>query len=214
MAPGPCGSGANVSFARKVVGVKLADELLLVSLSPSEPRNTRVHGGIRYAVCGADVLESWFEGGPLPGDLRRHIRKHSHQSLEPVLMRLAAAGQIATRSGRGLLGMLGARSETLTDVPAGAAIRSRLQAALADPGVPPARDAALAVLIIQAKLWNWAELETMKYYSHFRRPRPEDNPLWEHGAALAVGSQVLAQDTAGVLHAMARAIVREYDFED
>jgi hypothetical protein len=150
--------------------MKLADELLLVSLSPSEPRDTRDHGRMRYAVCGADVLESWFEGGSAPGDLRRHFRKYSHQSLEPVLVRLSAAGQIATGSERGLLGRMGDRYETLTDIEAGAAIWGRLQASLADPGVPPSRDAALAVLIIQAKLWTWAGLETMKCRSHFRGP--------------------------------------------
>jgi hypothetical protein len=203
--------------------MKLADELLLVTLSPSEPRDTRGHGGLRYAVCAADVLESWFDGGPLPGDLRRHLRTYSRHALEPVLTRLAAAGQIVTRPGRGVglrlgLGLLGitapAPDETLTDVAAGAAIRSRLRASLADPGVPSPRDAALAVLLIQAKLWIWADLETMKYYSHFRKPRPEDNPIWSHAAALSTGSQVLAQDTAGVLHAMAKAIVRVSDYED
>jgi hypothetical protein len=198
---------------RKVPTMKLADELVLVTLSPVEPRNTRNHQGIRAAVCGADVLETWFAGGPLPGDLRRHIRKYNHQSLEPVLMRLTAAGQITTRPGRGLWGMMGARYETLVDVQTGAAIRGRLQACLAAASVPSPRDAALAVLIIQARLWDWAELESIEGHRRFGGP-PTGAPLWSHGAALAEGRQRLPQDTAGVLNLMAKEIDREYRISD
>jgi len=55
----------------KMTPVRLADELLLVNLSLVEPRNTRSHLGIRAAVGGADVLETWFSGGPPPADLKR-----------------------------------------------------------------------------------------------------------------------------------------------
>ncbi len=195
--------------------MRIADELVLVTLSPVEPRNTRNHQGIRAAICGADVLETWFTGGPLPVDLRRHIRKYNHESLEPVLMRLTATGQIATRSGRGLWGAMGARYDTLVDVPAGQAIRARLQASLASPGIPSARDAALAVLIIQARLWDWAELESIESHRRFGpTPTAAQAPLWAHGAALAEGRQVIEGDTAGVLNLMAKEIDREYRYSD
>ena len=37
---------------------------------------------------------------------------------------------------------------------------------------------------------------------------PTGAPLWSHGAALAEGRQVLAQDPTGVLNAMAKEIDR------
>ena len=40
----------------------LGGELLIVSLSPDEGRNTRAHPGIRAALSAALVLDSWVAG--------------------------------------------------------------------------------------------------------------------------------------------------------
>ena len=53
----------------------------------------------------------------------------------------------------------------------------------------------------------------MEGHRRFGGP-PTAAPLWSHGAALAQGRQVLAQDTAGVLNAMAKEIDREYHYSD
>jgi hypothetical protein len=190
----------------------LADELLLLTLSPSEPRNTGAHDGIRAAVCGADVLDLWLAGAPLPGNVRRHIRSYNFRALDPALARLAVGGQIASRPARGLGAALGAQVETLVNVNAAAAIRARLQASLAGSQAPPVRDAALAVLLYQARLWNWAGLEaySLEDVRVFGRRRPAATPLKRHAQALAEGKAVLPQDPAGFLVQIGKAIDHEY----
>jgi len=54
------------------------EELLLLTLSPQQPRNMRAHPGLRAAVCGANVFDLWLAGAPVPADLRRYIRKHNY----------------------------------------------------------------------------------------------------------------------------------------
>ena len=68
----------------------LAEELLLVVLSPAEGRNPRRHDGIRAAVLKATMIDEWLAGASL-GDakaIRRRIRKENFDALEPALARL------------------------------------------------------------------------------------------------------------------------------
>ena len=193
----------------------LAEELLLLTLSPQQPRNTRAHPGLRAAVCGANLFDLWLAGAPVPADLRRYIRKHNHGSLEPALAPLAAARRIVTAAPQGagaLLGLAGARAETLADVTAGTAIRGRLRAALAEAAVPPPRDAALAVLLYAGRLWNWSGLEersTEDVRVLGRRQRAV-TLLKRQAEALADGSLVPDHAEPAVLVAMAGAIDHEY----
>jgi hypothetical protein len=187
----------------------LADELLLLTLDPAAGLNMRAHDGIRAAVCGANVLDHWFAGGPVPGDLKRFIADNHFESLEPVLRRLAATGQIQTRAGKGVLGsMFGAQNEILLNVEAGTAIRRRLQAALSGPGLPSAWDAGLAVLLYEGRLWNPAQLEpyTLEEVRVFGRRQPARTPLKRRAEALANGQVRIPQDPAGVLPALAKAV--------
>jgi hypothetical protein len=195
--------------------VALAEELLLLTLSPQQPRNTRAHQGIRAAVCGANVLDLWLAGAHVPADLRRHIRGHSHGCLEPALAPLTGSGRIVTaapRRGGVPLGHVGARAETLADVTAGTAIRGRLRAALAEAAVPPPRDAALAVLLYAGRLWNWSGLEersTEDVRVLGRRQRAV-TPLKRQAEALAGGSLAPDHLDPAVLVAVAEAIDDEY----
>lgn len=193
-------------------GMLLADELLLLTLSPAEARNTRVHDGIRAAVCGAEVFDLWFAGAPWPGDLKWHIRKNNFGALEPALNRLAAAGHIDTRRLRGIPGVLGGQAETLLDTAQGSAIRDRLRVSLAGPGLPSARDAALAVLLYAGRLWNWSGLEAYSVESVliFGRRQPATTPLKRQAQALAEGRLAGQSDTVGALAAMAKAVDYEY----
>jgi hypothetical protein len=186
----------------------LADELLLLTLSPAEGRNMRNHSGIRAAVCGADLLDQWLIGGPLPGNLRRHISKHNYDSLEPALGRLAAAGRISTSTHGRVTAMLRARYDTLRDVGAAAAIRGRLQASLAGPALPSARDAALAVVVYEGRLWNWVELEARSTEDViiFGRRRPAATPLKACAQALAEGRLLVDHASPGALTEIAKAI--------
>jgi hypothetical protein len=194
------------------VGMLLADELLLLTLSPAEARNTRAHQGIRAAVCGADLLDPWLAGAVLTGDLRRHMRKHSFGALEPALGRLTAAGRIAAAPQPRALAILGARAEILLDAEHGATIRDRLRASLAGPGSPPARDAALAVLLYTGRLWNWSGLEeySIEEVRVFGRRQLAATPLKQQAQALAEGKLLTASDTTGVLAGIAKAIDHEY----
>jgi hypothetical protein len=186
----------------------LADELLLLTLSPAEGRNMRNHPGIRAAVCGADLLDQWLIGGPLPGNVRRHISKHNFGSLEPALGRLAAAGRISTSAPMRVRGILGARYDTLHDVGTAAAIRGRLQAALAGPVLPAARDAALAVVVYQGRLWNLAALEarSTEDVTIFGRRQPAATPLKACAQALAEGRLPVDHAPPGPLTEIAKAI--------
>jgi len=186
----------------------LADELLLLTLSSSEGRNMRNHPGIRAAVCGADILDQWLIREPLPGNLRRHISKHNYDSLEPALGRLAAAGRISTSGHGKVRAMLGARWDTLHDVGAAAAIRGRLQASLAGPVLPSARDAALAVVVYEGRLWNWAELEARSFedVTILGRRQPAATPLKARAQALAEGKFLVDHALPGALAEIAKAI--------
>jgi hypothetical protein len=186
----------------------LADELLLLTLSFSEGRNMRNHPGIRAAVCGADLLDQWLIGEPLPGNLRRHISKHNYGSLEPALGRLAAAGRISTSAHGRVRGMLGARFDTLHDVGTAAAIRGRLQSSLAGPVRPSARDAALAVVVYEGRLWNLAQLEARSTEDVIilGRRRPAATPLKACAQALAEGRLPVDHALPGTLAEIAKAI--------
>jgi hypothetical protein len=186
----------------------LADELLLLTLSPAEGRNMRNHPGIRAAVCGADLLDQWLIGGPLPGNLRRHVSKHNFGSLEPALGRLAAAGRISTSAPGRVRGIFGARYDTLHDVGAAAAIRGRLQACLAGSVRPSARDAALAVMVYEGRLWNLAELEARSTEDLiiFGRRQPAATPLKACAQALAEGRLPVDHDPPGALTEIAKAV--------
>jgi hypothetical protein len=186
----------------------LADELLLLTLSPSEGRNMRSHPGVRAAVCGADLLDQWLIGEPLPGNLRRHISKHDFGSLEPALGRLAAAGRISTGGHGRVTAMLGARWDTLHDVGTAASIRGRLQASLAGPVLPSARDAALAVVVYEGRLWNWAELEARSTEDVIilGRRQPASTPLKACAQALAEGRLLVNHALPGALTEIAKAI--------
>jgi hypothetical protein len=186
----------------------LADELLLLTLSPAEGRNMRNHPGIRAAVCGADLLDQWLIGGPLPGNLRRHISKHNYGSLEPALGRLAAAGRISTSAPGRVRGILGARYDTLRDVGSAAAIRRRLQASLAGPALPSARDAALAVVDYEGRLWNLAALEARSTEDViiFGRRQPAATPLKAGAQALAEGRPLADHPQPGALTEIAKAM--------
>jgi hypothetical protein len=186
----------------------LSDELLLLTLSPSEGRNMRNHSGIRAAVCGADLLDQWLISEPLPGNLRRHISKHNFGSLEPALGRLAAAGRISTSGHGRVTAMLGARWDTLHDVGTAAAIRGRLQASLAGPVLPSARDAALAVVVYEGRLWNWAELEapSTEDVIILGRRQPAATPLKACAQALAEGRLLVDHALPGALNEIAKAI--------
>lgn len=79
--------------------------------------------------------------------------------------------------------------------------------------MPPARDAALAVLICQARLWDWAELELASLQDMRtlrRRHTAAETPIWSHTGALTQGTSGSHMDTTAVLHAMAKAIDYEY----
>jgi len=186
----------------------LADELLLLTLSSAEGRNMRSHPGIRAAVCGADLLDQWLISAPLPGNLRRHISKHNFGSLEPALGRLAAAGQISTSGHGRATAMLGARWDTLHDAGAAAAIRGRLQASLAGPVLPSVRDAALAVVVYEGRLWNWAELEARSTEDVIilGRRQPAATPLKACAQALAEGRLLVDHAAPGTLTEIAKAI--------
>jgi hypothetical protein len=186
----------------------LADELLLLTLSSAEGRNMRNHSGIRAAVCGADLLDHWLIGGPLPGDLRRYISKYNFASLEPALGRLAAAGRISTSAPKKVRGILGARYDTLHDVGTAAAIRGRLQAALSGPVLPSARDAALAVVVYEGRLWNLAALEARSTEDViiFGRRRPAATPLKACAQALAEGRLLADHAPPSALTEIAKAI--------
>ena len=182
----------------------LADELLLLTLSPAEGRNMRNHRGIRAAVCGADLLDQWLIGGPLPGNVRRHIDKNNYGTLEPVLGRLAAAGRISTSAPQ-----RGARYDTLHDVGTAAAIRGRLQAALAGSVLPSARDAALAVVVYEGRLWNHAALEarsTPEDVIIFGRRQPAATPLKACAQALAEGRPLVDHAQPDALTEIAKAM--------
>jgi hypothetical protein len=174
----------------------LADELLLLTLSPAEGRNMRNHPGIRAAVCGADLLDQWLIGGPLPGNLRR------------VLGRLAAAGRISTSAPGRVRGILGARYDTLHDVGTAAAIRRRLQASLAGQVQLMDLDAALAVVVYQGRLWNLAGLEarSTEDVTIFGRRQPAATPLKACAQALAEGRLPVDHPQPGALIEIAKAI--------
>ncbi len=130
----------------------LGEELLIVSLSPHEGRNTRAHPGIRAALCAARVLDSWVAGAGLPPqkELRKHVRKHNFGTLEPALAALVTAGRVTT-SGRM------PRYDWLADPASAAAIRDRLTGSLSNhPSALTRHDAALAVLLDCGLLWGWA----------------------------------------------------------
>jgi hypothetical protein len=176
----------------------------------------RNHPGIRAAVCGADLLDQWLIGEPLPGNLRRHISKHNFGSLEPALGRLAAAGRISTGGDGRVMARLGARYDTLRDVGTAAAIRGRLQASLAGRVRPSARDAALAVVVYEGRLWNWAGLEARSTEDViiFGRRQPAATPLKACAQALADGRLLMDHALPGALAEIAKAIDWVYRHSD
>ncbi len=183
----------------------LGEELLIVSLSPHEGRNTRAHPGIRAALCAALVLDSWVAGAALPPqkELRKYVRKHNCETLEPALAALVTAGRVTT-SGRM------PRHDWLADPASAAAIRDRLTASLSGhPSALTRHDAALAVLLDSGRLWSWA----------FDPPAPSQvtitlslgrpSPLRERAGLLGSGTVVPAGVAASDLASVARVLYRE-----
>jgi hypothetical protein len=202
----------------------LPEELLLLTLDPSQPRNTRRHDGIRASLCAAGVLDGWLDGSPLPPEkeLRRHIRKCNFGTLEPALEGLVASGRVTTSGGSRrrlwwalpflMVSGYGVRRETLVDVAAGVAVRARLAAALAAPQAPARRDAALAVLLYSGRLWNWSGLEepSTEEVRLLGRRREASGPLKARAAELASGALVPSDAAPDDLPAVARVIDHEY----
>jgi hypothetical protein len=195
----------------------LADDLLLVVLSPAEGRNTRRHDGIRAAVLGAAMIEEWLAGASLgdPKAIRKRVRKQNYNALEPALARLYDSGQIvsnrpppekrsAVRTALLPTGSLAIHGDTLVDVRAGEAVRGRLRTALADESPPDPRDAGLAVLLYTGRLWNWSGLEppqTEEIRVFGKRKEPH-GPLKARAAELAAAKDTIA--------AIGRAVDHEY----
>jgi hypothetical protein len=206
----------------------LGEELLLVALSPVEGRNTRLHDGIRAALCAAAVLDHWVAGSALPPekDLRKYVRKHNFATLEPALASLASSGRVATSVGNqppstgpaGLLGAasLRARYDWLADQASGAAVRARLTGSLSGPSVPARHDAALAVLLYSARLWDWAGLDPPGPKSRLTgRSLTGPGPLATRAGMLAAGTVIPDGAAATDLPSVARIIDREVrDYSD
>ncbi len=183
----------------------LSEELLLVSLSPDEGRNLIGHEGIRPALCTAAVLDGWAAGAPLPPlkELRKHVRKHSFESLDPALARFAASGS-TTRTRR-----LASQFEWLTDAVSRTAVRDRLAASLSGSSVPARHDAALAVLLYCGSLWDWAFDVPSEKPQRSRLTRIWPGPLAARAEMLASGKAVPNGAAATDLPTIARVLRRE-----
>jgi hypothetical protein len=183
----------------------LGEELLIVSLSPYEGRNTRAHPGIRAALCAAPVLDSWVAGTALPPqkELRKYVRKYNHETLEPALAALVTAGRVKT-TGRM------PKHDWLTDPDSAAAIRDRLTASLwGHPTALTRHDAALAVLLDSGRLWSWAFDPPAPRRVTITLTRGKPSAMRLRAAMLGSGTVVPAGVTATDLPSVARILYRE-----
>jgi hypothetical protein len=182
----------------------LGEELLIVSLSPLEGRNTRAHLGIRAALCAARVLDRWVAGAELPpeNELRKYVRKHNYETLEPALVALAAAGKVTTSGWM-------PRYDWLVDTASAAAIRDRLAASLSGSSLPARHDAALAVLLDSGRLWGWAFAPVRPRRLTTVLSRPAPSPLQQRARMLSAGTVVPSGIAATDLPSIARILHRE-----
>jgi hypothetical protein len=134
----------------------LADDLMMLALHPTEPRNVLVHPGIRFALRTSELLEDILAGRPVPPEkeLRKTIRRSFH-TLQPRLDRLTAAGRSVPQY-RGFIPR--ERRELLLDHAGREAAQRRLYDGLPQTpaSTPPARNAMLAALVEVGCLMSWA----------------------------------------------------------
>ncbi|GGM62554.1 hypothetical protein ACFFX1_42350 [Dactylosporangium sucinum] len=177
----------------------LGDDILMLAVHATEPRNLLAHPGIRHALRAAEFVPAVLSWQPLPPyrELRKIIRREHHGRLDPWLDRLTAAGRLR-HAGTVFLGM--GRRELLLDQPARDAAQRRLQAGLPqDPGHrPPARDALLGAIVEAAHLMAGAV--------------PPGQPVanWSAAAGALVDGRVVPDGIEpGVLPALVGAMAEE-----
>jgi hypothetical protein len=183
----------------------LAEDLMLLALHPTEPRNVLVHPGIRHALRTSEILTDVLAGRPVPPEkeLRKAIRRTSFRTLQPWLDRLTTAGRSAPQY-RGFIPRV--RRELLLDQAGRAGAQRRLYAGLPQEyaSIVPARHGMLAALVEVGCLMSWAV------------PPGHDAESWTAAATAVVREQVrIAGVPPGVLFPIMRImhdeIMRDWD---
>jgi hypothetical protein len=183
----------------------LADDLMMLALHPTEPRNVLVHPGIRFALRTSEIMTDLLADKAVPPekDLRKTIRRSSFRTLQPWLDRLTAAGRSAPQY-RGFIPR--ERRELLLDQAGRAAAQRRLYEGLpkGTADIVPARNGILAALVEAGCLMSWAV------------PSGQAAEPWTAAATAVVREEVrIAGVPPGVLFPIVRAmydeIIRDWD---